>query len=73
MKTITYDGPGGRLRLPSGRELARGETGEVTDADAEAVQAAPNIHVTVDNGGTTESKSEAGTGEGPDNPEDEGS
>lgn len=70
MKTITYDGPGHRLRLPSGRALTRGETSEVTDADAEAVQAAPHIHVTVDPDGTTD-ESEADPGEGPTDNTDE--
>ncbi len=70
MKTITYDGPGDRLRLPSGREIARGESDEVTDADADAAETNPHIHVTVDPDGTTD-ESEAGTGEGPTDNTDE--
>ncbi len=71
MKNITYNGPGHLLRFPkSGRELARGETAEVANAEAEYAQAAPNIDVTVeddaDSGDAlgTDQPSEADTGEG---------
>lgn len=63
MRNLTFNGPGHRLRLPSGRTVDRGDTGEVTDADAKAADTAPNVDVTI-----TSSKSEpaaADGGEGP--------
>lgn len=69
MRQVTYRGPGHRLRTASGRELARGERGEVTDADADALAAMRDrgrIDVTIhepeaDGTGQTDDNSEEGS------------
>lgn len=50
MRKLTFHGPAHRLRLPSGRTVDRGESGEVTNEDADAAQADPNVNVTVEDG-----------------------
>lgn len=58
MRRVTYHGPTHRLRLPSGRTIDRGETAEVTNADADTAAAATNIHVTVADGDEPEAEGE---------------
>lgn len=58
MRKLTFHGPAHRLRLPSGREVDRGETGEVTNDDADAAEAADNVNVTVHQDGDTSTDSD---------------
>lgn len=59
MREITYRGPGGRLVLPSGRTVERGEKAEVTNEDADAARAMNNVNVTVHEGGSDDTDSDS--------------
>lgn len=67
MKNLTYHGPGVLLRV-AGREIPRGGTEQVPNADAERLLEDPNYDVTVTE---TDDEPEAEIGEGHPNSESE--